>query len=94
VQQKLIDVFDLPQELRVTSIRQELCRSIATPGKSRSDVNEVSPALVQASFRIITKEQLENALILNNFRRNETARQLGVSTVALWKKMKKFGILK
>ncbi|HOV11304.1 MAG TPA: sigma 54-interacting transcriptional regulator [Bacteroidales bacterium] len=91
---KLIDVFDLPQELRVTSIRQELCRSIATPGKSRSDVNEVSPALVQASFRIITKEQLENALILNNFRRNETARQLGVSTVALWKKMKKFGILK
>ena len=86
-------MFDLPQELRVTSIRQELCRSIAAPGVATPEVNEYSPALVQASFRIITKEQLENALILNNFRRNETARQLGVSTVALWKKMKKFGLL-
>jgi len=91
---KLIDVFDLPQELRVTSIRQELCRRISAPGVAASEVIETSPALVQASFRIITKEQLENALLLNNFRRNETARQLGVSTVALWKKMKKFGILK
>jgi PAS domain S-box-containing protein len=89
---KLIDVFDLPQELRVVSIRQELCRNLNPNNSPSVVVNNYVPAVNQASFRIITKEQLQNALTLNNYRRKETAIQLGVSTVALWKKMKKFGI--
>lgn len=90
---KLIDVFDLPQELRVTSIRQELCRNFNPSASSALTVNNTVPAVNQASFRLITKDQLQNVLALNNFRRKETAKQLGVSTVALWKKMKKFGIV-
>jgi transcriptional regulator with PAS, ATPase and Fis domain len=89
---KLIDVFDLPQELRVVSIRQELCRNLNPNNSPSLLVNNYVPAFNQASFRLITKDQLQNALTLNNFRRKETAIQLGVSTVALWKKMKKFGI--
>jgi two-component system, NtrC family, response regulator HydG len=90
---KLIDVFDLPQELRVVSIRQELCRNINPSASTAVIQTEFIPAVNQASFRLITKEQLQNALTLNNFRRKETAMQLGISTVALWKKMKKFGII-
>ena len=47
----------------------------------------------QATFRIITKEQLENILTANQYNRKLTAANLGISTVALWKKMKKFGII-
>jgi two-component system, NtrC family, response regulator HydG len=90
---KLIDVFDLPQELRVVSLRQELCRNINPAPSSSVLQTDFIPAVHQASFRLITKEQLQNALTLNSFRRKETAKQLGVSTVALWKKMKKFGII-
>jgi transcriptional regulator with PAS, ATPase and Fis domain len=90
---KLIDVFDLPQELRSVSVRQELCRNINPGASPVLFVNNHLPALDQASFRVITKDQLHNALTLNNFRRKETAVQLGISTVSLWKKMKKFGII-
>lgn len=90
---KLIDVFDLPQELRVTSIRQELCRNFNPSASLPVSINDFVPAVNQVSFRLITKDQLQNVLVLNNFRRKETAKQLGVSTVALWKKMKKFGIV-
>jgi two-component system response regulator HydG len=90
---KLIDVFDLPQELRVVSIRQELCRNINPLASSSVIATDLDSPVRHASFRLITKEQLQNALTLNNFRRKETAKQLGVSTVALWKKMKKFEII-
>jgi len=90
---KLIDVLDLPQEVRVASMRQDLCGKLE-PGKGTVlPFNVDSQAVKQVSFRLITKAQLENALSLNNYRRKETALQLGLSNVALWKKMKKFGVI-
>ena len=89
---KLIDVFDLPQELRSVSLRQELCRNINPDNKSSLILNTNVLDFNQVSFRIITKEQLQTALMQNNYRRKETAAHLGVSTVALWKKMKKYGL--
>lgn len=90
---RLIDVYDLPQELRVSSLRQELCRNINPSSENEYLASENIIAVNQASFRLITKEQLQNTLSINKFRRKETAQQLGVSTVALWKKMKKFELL-
>lgn len=92
---KLIDVYDLPQELRLTSIRQEICRNIGNaPAQGNSSESEKRELGSRDSFRLITKDQLQNILAKNNYSRKETAEQLGVSTVALWKKMKKFGMMK
>lgn len=91
--QKLIDVFDLPQDIRLVLLRQ------GSSSKNDSTSNKLlyqpanDPLLSQFSFRIITKDQLKQALTSNRFNRKETAKQLGVSTVALWKKMKKFELL-
>ena len=41
---------------------------------------------------LITKEELLNLLKGNNWNKAETSRQLGISRVALWKKIKKFEI--
>ncbi len=90
---QMIDVFDLPQEIRVASLRQELCRKFDPATDTVNLLKNSSNMMDKLSFRFITKEQLLNALAMNNHRRDETARQLGVSTVALWKKMKKFGII-
>ncbi len=91
---KMIDVMDLPQEIRTASLRQDLCKKTSSNDNIPGLFPIESTAVRQLSFRLITKAQLENALALNNYRRNETAKQLGVSTVALWKKMKKFELIK
>lgn len=89
---KMIDVFDLPQELRVVSLRQELCKSLDAAAAQPLLGSDYQPAASQVTFRLMNKTQLHNALLLNHYSRKETAKQLGVSTVALWKKMKKFGL--
>jgi len=90
---KLIDVFDLPQDIRLVSLGKEHRTPITTGTIPIHYIPENSPLVHQASFRIITKEQLENILATNKFNRKQTAVSLGISTVALWKKMKKFGII-
>jgi DNA-binding NtrC family response regulator len=90
---KLIDVFDLPQDIRLVSLRQGLCKNIDSTVAPAYYIPNDSSVVNQFSFRIITKEQLNSVLSNNQFNRKATAKQLGVSTVALWKKMKKFGII-
>jgi len=90
---KLIDVFDLPQDIRLVSLRHGLCKNIDSTVAPAYYIPNDSSVVNQFSFRIITKEQLNSVLSNNQFNRKATAKQLGVSTVALWKKMKKFGII-
>lgn len=90
---KLIDVFDLPQDIRLVILSKEH-RSQPVNTVPLISTNENIPLINQASFRIINKEQLENILVANQYNRKQTAANLGISTVALWKKMKKFGIIR
>lgn len=87
---KLIDVFDLPQDIRLVPIRQGLCKNIDSPGTSGYFIGSSNNEM--PDFRSITKEALEKILISNNYNRKETAIRLGISRVALWKKMNKFGL--
>lgn len=90
---KLIDVFDLPQDIRQVPYKKEYNKSV----NSNIPVHHISENTAinkQITFRIITKEKLENILMANQFNRKQTAKDLGVSTVALWKKMKKFGMIR
>jgi len=90
---KLIDVFDLPQDVRIVTFRKEHNNLINTNTANAFYYTENNALNKQVYFRIITKEQLENVLMENKFSRKLTAKNFGISTVALWKKMKKFGII-
>jgi len=91
---KMIDVFDLPQDVRLVSLRQGLCKNIDSTVAPAYFVPENLPPNENIYFRSITSDQLKSALISNNYNRSVTARQLGISRVALWQKMKKLGLMK
>ena len=90
----MIDVFDLPQDIRLVSLRQGLCKNIDSTVAPAYYIPDSMPSTETIYFRSITSEQLKSLLMANNFNRSETAKQLGISRVALWQKMKKFEILK
>lgn len=75
--ERRIDAYDLPQEIKSKRLRNEVC--------GEQDNN---------SFKRlnITGNELKSILITNNWNKSATARQLGISRVALWKKIKSLGI--
>ena len=74
----LIDVFDLPQDIRVISLKEE-----SPPNPPR----QMRTRRVQFS-----REELVETLETNDWNKTETARQLAISRVTLWKKLKALGI--
>jgi two-component system, NtrC family, response regulator HydG len=91
--QKMIDMFDLPQDIRLVSLRQGLCKNIDSTVSPTYYIPDNNPNNDLPSFRTISKEQLKQVLMNYSYNRKETAKHLEVSTVALWKKMKKFELL-
>jgi transcriptional regulator with PAS, ATPase and Fis domain len=86
-----IQVIDLPHELRVSAIREGICaeriagirQSISTsPMQFKKEGNRLS----------ISKDVLEQEIAKHGGNKAATARALGISKVALWKKMKKLGM--
>lgn len=88
---KEIQVIDLPHELRVSAVREGICaekiagimQTISTsPMQFKKESNRLS----------ISKEVLEQEIEKHGGNKAATARALGISKVALWKKMKKLGM--
>ena len=50
-------------------------------------------ATLEARVDVLERRIIEDCLQRNNFRRKETAAELGISRVTLYNKMKKFGLL-
>lgn len=89
-----IDIFDFPQELRVIAYRDGICKKENTtyvlPDKQEP---HSEPIKKTKSGRLnITATQLSEVLEKNGWNQSETAKELDISRVALWKKIKKFGI--
>ncbi|MBN1758037.1 MAG: sigma 54-interacting transcriptional regulator [Chitinispirillaceae bacterium] len=87
-------VRDLPYELRVTAVREGIC------GKKTADIllphmlperTFLQPVKTQGRLNI-SRERLVEVLEQHGGNRAATARFLGISTVGLWKKMKKLGV--
>jgi two-component system, NtrC family, response regulator HydG len=87
-------VSDLPYELRVTAVREGIC------GKKTADIllprltphrTATQPVKIQGRLNI-SRERLIEVLEQHGGNRAATARFLGISTVGLWKKMKKLGV--
>lgn len=60
---------------------------------ARVAVNSSASASLEARVDVLERRIIEDALQRNNFRRKETAAELGISRVTLYNKMKKFGLL-
>jgi two-component system response regulator AtoC len=97
----LIDIFELPQDIRVLHLRDELCRN----GESRDIDAKIPDGLGHAvagadqsrnnnrsGRRKLSKEELLRHLEENDWNKAQTARQLEISRVTLWKKLKSLGI--
>lgn len=91
--QGLIGLFDLPQDIRLVSLRKGLCKGIDQTNAPTYFVDNEVPRLKKIKTSEISKEELESILESNKGNRNATALQLGISRVALWKKMKKYGLV-
>ncbi|MBN2545377.1 MAG: sigma 54-interacting transcriptional regulator [Spirochaetes bacterium] len=91
--EKYIDIFDLPQELRLVGFKEGICKEKENTIKGYFDASYYEKNKAVLKPRDITsKEKLLEILKDNNFNKSETARQLGISRIALWKKLKKYGI--
>ncbi|MBC7852238.1 MAG: sigma-54-dependent Fis family transcriptional regulator, partial [Pirellulaceae bacterium] len=55
--------------------------------------NRLLASSLEARVHVLEQRIIEDSLKRNNFRRKETAAELGISRVTLYNKMKKFGIL-
>jgi two-component system, NtrC family, response regulator HydG len=87
-------VKDLPHELRVTAVREGICAKKAADIRlPRFFGEETAPTPRKSNGRLnITEKQLVAELEKHGGNKSATARSLGISKVALWKKMKKLGM--
>lgn len=90
---KMIDVFDLPRDIRQAPLRQVPLQPLVTKNLLASADNSAEQGDKRHEFRNISREKLNKALINHRYNRAATADFLGVSRVALWQKMKKLGII-
>lgn len=89
-QDELIDVFDLPQEVRLVTLREGLCKGL---GQAGTNTYAFKPADLDYSNQHPSEaEKLKQLLERHNGSRTQAAAELGISRVALWKKLKKHGI--
>lgn len=94
VQGNLIEIEDLPEEIR----KGRHAASLKEIGDKQN--NDLSASVYYAeifrkskSGRLkINKEQLKGVLEMHDWNQSKTADYLGISRVALWKKMKKLGL--
>ncbi|HMB01137.1 MAG TPA: sigma 54-interacting transcriptional regulator, partial [Spirochaetota bacterium] len=88
-----IGPFDLPKEILVASVRDGICRDLKESGKPLSPYHFNNFTGKTQKRRKLSRKTLKNILEKNNNSRQATAQELGISTVALWKKMKKNKLL-
>jgi transcriptional regulator with PAS, ATPase and Fis domain len=79
---------DLPREIRDSALRRGICADVSPPSSISSDIQHKPPRQRLA----IGRAQLLEILEEHGWHRRRTAEVLGISTVALWKKMKKFNL--
>jgi len=96
-----VATMPIGRSLPMTSIASPVSASAmaSSPTSMASGMGRLAPAsrLGQASLEsrvdVLERRIIQDSLQRNNFRRKETAAELGISRVTLYNKMKKFGLL-
>ncbi len=90
----VIEAEDLPSELR-NAAKAEISNTnlLYPPDRISASVYYAESFRKSKNGRLkICREQLENVLEINEWNQSRSAEYLGISRVALWKKMKKMGL--
>ncbi len=89
-----IDLFDLPLELRQYNFRERKSGSpdYTLPVNNLVKKEEKVKNRIVRPRNFLTREKILETLKNNNNNKAATARQLGISRIALWKKLKKINI--
>ncbi len=87
-----IGLFDLPVEIRLTHLREQLCRKSAPPGFAAPRYPRQDGARRDARAEPPPREQLERLLLECQQNRAEVARRLGVDRTTIWRWMKRCGL--
>ena len=66
---------------------------VASAAAQAGSALRISATSLEARVDVLERRIIEDCLQRNNFRRKETAAELGISRVTLYNKMKKFGLL-
>lgn len=79
----LIEVKDLPREIRQSELRQAECRS---------KIKDIESLRKSSGYPAASKEELISVLDECGWNKAEAARRLGVERSTIWRRMKKWGI--
>jgi PAS domain S-box-containing protein len=82
-----IGLFDLPVEIRLTHLREQLCRKSEPDGTAA-----LKSTLREARREPPAREELERLLAACGHNRAEAARRLGVDRTTIWRWMKHSGL--
>jgi transcriptional regulator with PAS, ATPase and Fis domain len=85
-----IQTVDLPHELRVAVVRDGICAERKAGLEPTIHTSPIQTA-VQNRYEI-TIETIQDTIARHNGNKTAAARELGISKVGLWKKMKKLGM--
>ncbi len=85
-----IQTLDLPHELRVAVVRDGICAERKAGLEPTIHTSLIQPA-IHYKYEM-TLETIQNAITRHNGNKTAAARELGISKVGLWKKMKKLGM--
>ncbi len=80
-----ISLFDLPVEIRLTHLREQLCRK---PDSGEATSGQTLPMTPRAAPP--SREELEQLLLECHQNRAEVARRLGVDRTTVWRWLKRF----
>jgi len=86
-----IDMFDLPLELRQYNFRDRKVDGLSNTLSVKKGSNEKKANIKPRNN--LTKEKIMDTLKKNNNNKAASARELGISRIALWKKLKKINII-
>jgi len=85
-----IQTVDLPHELRVAVVRDGICAERKAGLEPTIHTLPIQPAI--QTRHDLTMEIIQTVIAHHNGNKTAAARELGISKVGLWKKMKKLGI--
>lgn len=92
-------IFTVDGRLNVTTLPPNIVDGAAGPANDPTAALSLRPAgrpsgaSLNNRMELTEKDIIERALLSNNFSRTRTAKQLGISRVTLYNKMKKYGMM-
>ena len=88
----MLTAQQLPSHILTRNVGPTNDPSVVIPGRKSSSSEGEEDTTLNTQIESTEKDIIEQALLNNNFSRTKTAKELGISRVTLYNKMKKYGM--